>query len=42
MLLLPEAQTGEAKGLSKKEFFFGNRGALDRKSLSLFVSLHRV
>jgi hypothetical protein len=37
MLLLPETQTGEAKGLSKKELFFGNWGALDRKSLSLFL-----
>jgi hypothetical protein len=42
MLLLPEAQTGEPGELSKKELFFGNRGALDRKSLTLFVGLQRV
>jgi hypothetical protein len=42
MLLLPETQTGEAGELSKMEFFFGNRGALDRKSLPLVVGLQRV
>jgi hypothetical protein len=36
MLLLPERQTGDAWGLSKKLFCFVNWGALDRKSLFTF------
>jgi hypothetical protein len=37
MLLLPEAQMGEAFELSKKEWSFGVREAWDRKVLSFFL-----
>jgi hypothetical protein len=33
--LLPEGQTGEAWEPPKKQCYFGNRGALDRKVLAL-------
>jgi hypothetical protein len=33
MLLLPEGQTGKACELSKKQHFFGNRGALNKKKV---------
>ena len=42
MLLLPEGQTGEAWEPSKKQCCFGNRGALDRKVLSLLSCLRRA
>jgi hypothetical protein len=35
MLLLPEEQMGYAWEPSKKQCSFGNRGALDRKVLSM-------
>ena len=36
MLLLPEGQTRDVWETSNRIFFFGNRGVLDRKVLSLF------
>jgi hypothetical protein len=38
MLLLPEGQTDKANEPSKKQYFFENREALDRKSLSSFCA----
>jgi hypothetical protein len=39
MLLLPEGQTGETWKPSKKQSFFGNTGALDRKVRPHILSL---
>jgi len=39
MLVLPEGQTAEAWEPSKPQCSLGNRGALDRKVLSLFFSI---
>ena len=41
MFLLPEGHTGEVREPPKKQCSFENRGALDRKVLTLFFGLQR-